>query len=101
TFTLYASGAADIVCPAGKEIELAVSGCTIKIPGQTGLKGITYTNKESHILGSANLTGIKYSHSGFVCGSGSSTTGTYTGESTVRGYEGSSTAGTPVKIWWE
>jgi hypothetical protein len=101
TFLLYASGTADIVCAAGKEIEMTGAGCTIKIPGQTGLKSVTYANKENHILGTANVTNLKYSHSGFTCGTGSATTGTYTGTSTVRGYEGSSTAGTPVKIWWE
>jgi hypothetical protein len=89
-YKIYASGTADIVCPAGKEIEVKGTGCTLKVGPQTGLKGLSYTNNGSHIDVNANLTGIKYSHSGFGCGTGSGTTATYKGEVTVEGREGGS-----------
>ena len=96
-YTLYASGTADIVCPkvneVQKEVEVTGAGCTVKVPGQTGLKSVSYTNNESHIDITPNLSGIKYSHSGFTCGTGSGTTGTYTGTTTAEGNKG--------KIWFE
>lgn len=87
-----------IQCPAGKEIELALTGgCTIKIPSQTSTSGgVTYTNLSSHSGGSAisittTMTGITYSAPGFACslgglpshGNGAS----LTGASTLTGYE--------------
>jgi hypothetical protein len=94
TYTLYASGAADLVCAAGKEVEVTAAECTVKVPGQTGLKTVNYSNKENkHVDLSLNLGGIKYSHSGFACGTGSGTTGTLTGGATAEGNKG--------KIWFE
>ncbi len=57
-------GAADIVCPAGKVVEITSFGCTVTIGSQNGLKKVTYTNvgtrSTREITIDLNLTGIKY-----------------------------------------
>jgi hypothetical protein len=93
TYTYYASGQADIVCPAGKKIVVTGAGCTVEIGAQTGKKSVSYTNNGTHIDISTNLSGISYNHSGFTCGTGSGTTGTFTGTTTLEGNKG--------KLWFE
>jgi hypothetical protein len=89
----YATGEVDIVCPSGKKIVATGAGCTIEVGSQTGLKTATYTNNGLHLDVTTNLSGIKYTHSGFTCGTGSGTTGTSTSGMTVAGNKG--------KIWFE
>lgn len=84
-FKLYSSGLFDIVCPAGKAITYSGAGCTITIGPQTGVKQISYTNNASDIAATFSLSGIKYSHAGFTCGTGSGTNGTYKGGITIVG----------------
>jgi hypothetical protein len=92
-YRLNASGTADIVCPVGKAITVSGAGCTITVGAQTGKKSVTYANKEAkHIDITTNLTGINYSHSGFTCGTGSGTNGTYTGTTTASGTDTSGKA---------
>ncbi|HEU5104273.1 MAG TPA: hypothetical protein VFU11_00375, partial [Solirubrobacterales bacterium] len=55
---------------------------------QTGLKSLSYVNNGSHVDASFNLGGIKYSHSGFLCGTGSGTNGTLKGEVTIEARDG-------------
>jgi len=93
-YTLYAAGTADITCPT-KEAEVVAAGCTIKVAGQTGLSSVSYSNIAKHIDINASLGGIKYSHSGFTCGTGSGTAGTYNGTTTAEGNGGA------AKIWFE
>lgn len=82
-------GTMDVVCPAGKAWEIAVSSggfsCTLSIPAQKGLEGVSYENTGSGsaraVTMSLNLTGVKYSQAGskFLCPTGEYTNGTYTG----------------------
>ncbi|MBA3866100.1 MAG: hypothetical protein H0X42_07115 [Solirubrobacterales bacterium] len=91
----------DIKCPAGKKITVTPTGlsCTITVGEQTGLKGITATNvgtEPTHIEANINITGangkIAYTKTGTECpeGPGSGTNGTYTGHSTITGFEDNS-----------
>lgn len=67
------------------------------IPAQT-IESLTYANNVNHIDLTWNLTGLSYSHSGFLCGTGSGTEGTYKGSSTAKG---KNSGGAEVKIWHE
>ena len=88
-YKLYAAETTDIVCPVGKEIEVTAAGCNIKIGAQTGLKTLGYENDGSHIDATLSLSGIKSTHSGFNCGTGSDSAGTLKGQITVEGRESS------------
>ncbi|HEU5104276.1 MAG TPA: hypothetical protein VFU11_00390 [Solirubrobacterales bacterium] len=94
-YRLNASGTADIVCPVGKAFTVTGAGCTLTVGAQTGLKAVTYTNSGSDIAINTNLSGIKYNHSGFTCGTGSGTNGTYKGTTTAAG---TNTSGVAVTI---
>ena len=83
-YVLYAANKADVVTAAG---------CTVEVGAQTGKTTVNYSNNGTHIDISPNLTGLVYNHSGFTCGTGSGTTGTYTGSTTAEGNKG--------KIWYE
>jgi hypothetical protein len=85
------TGTAHITCGvAGDSIVVNAPGCVIKIGAQTGLTSIHYqtvtVNGISHVTVTPNVTNIKYSHSGFLCGTGSGTTGTYSGPVTIKGF---------------
>jgi len=68
-------GSVDLVCQTGKEIEVEVEGieggCSIKIPGQTGLKTVEYVNEgagsSAKTKTNADVTGITWSATG-ACG---------------------------------
>jgi len=55
--------------------------CTVTVPLQTA-KSVTYTNNSGKIKITPNITGIKYTSSGGICGS-SGENGTYTGASEI------------------
>jgi hypothetical protein len=93
----FANGEGELVCPEGKNVVVTAAGCTITVPPQKN-KGGSFTNVENHVLAKGNASGIKYSHSGFTCGTGSGTNGTITGETTVKATD---TSGKAVKIWVE
>jgi hypothetical protein len=88
-------GSLDLVCPAGKSYELVMtsgaSTCTIAIPPQTGLKGVSLTNvgsgSERGVQVAFEVTGMSYSLVGpkLLCLAGSYTDGTYTGTMTLHG----------------
>jgi len=81
-----------------KAMEVVAAGCTIKInTGQT-IGGLTIANGAGDIVVTTNSTGIAYSHSGFTCGTGSGTTGTYKGETTLKG---SDTEGKQVTLSYD
>jgi hypothetical protein len=92
-YKLYSSGSADVLCPAGKKAIVTAAGCTVEVGAQTGKKTVKYANNGSHIDITAELTGLSYNHTGFTCGTGSGTNGTYTGTTTAAGNKG--------KIWYE
>ena len=88
-FVFYASGTADLVCPAGKDVTVDMGPCVAHIPGQAGLGTLTYTNNGGHVDIAFNLTKVKANHTdGFLCPFGSS------GESSGDVYETS--AGGPM-----
>jgi hypothetical protein len=96
-------GTVDIVCPKGVSIEVTapLGACTIKIAGQSNLSSVTYlattaaSPKDVDI--NPSVEKISYTHSGFGCGSGSGTDGTYTGSVTIKG-ENSSNVQTNVWV---
>lgn len=88
-------GTADVICPAGQEIEINAAGlCTVTVGPQNGLGEIAFTNGTDPKTGFEdvtiipNVTNIAYAWSGFLCGSGSNTNGTYTGAATVTSPQG-------------
>jgi hypothetical protein len=91
-------GLTDIVCPAGKAIEVHVYNttnesdagastlCTFDVPAQNNLPGITLTNESSggDIVADFKLESITVTKtSGFVCGS-EKQTAVYEGQATLR-----------------
>jgi hypothetical protein len=96
-YTFDATGLVHIECPAGKNVVVSGPGCTVTVPAQTVNK-VSYSNTgvagARDIDVNAEASKIKYSYTGFTCGSGSGTeNGTYTGLTTVQGSSGD--------IWWE
>jgi hypothetical protein len=96
TWRIQADGTEKIECPAGKAMEFSYSGCLWKVGAQT-LKTVSYANSGNRINLTWNLSGIAYTYSGFICGSGAATNGAYQGTSTA---VGKNTEGKEVKIWW-
>jgi len=95
------NGEGHSICPVGKSVTVSGPGCTITVPGGQTLLGGTFTNIGSgstrEIRGHGNVTGIKYSYSGFTCGSGSGTeNGTSTGTGVITA---TNTEGAHVGIW--
>jgi hypothetical protein len=72
---LTQEGSVDVVCQTGKEINVVVEGieggCSIKIPGQTGLKTIEYVNEGTGSTAktevNARVSGIAWTTTG-ACG---------------------------------
>jgi hypothetical protein len=100
-------GLLHIQCPAGKEIEFGVPGCTVKVPPQTPTGGgVTFHNigstdaNTTEVTVEANVTGIHFSSVGPFCiFVGSGTNGEYTtGNAIVTGEKDGTTTMTPV--WW-
>ena len=93
-YVFNASGHTEIKCnKAGGNVTVSGPGCTVTIPPQTLATGNTFsttgagTSRDIDVV--TNASGIKYSYSGFTCGSGTNTTnGTYTGNTTVQGPAG-------------
>ena len=87
-----------LICTFGEGPKITAAGCTIKVnEGQTWSGG-SAENVENHLKVILNINTIAYSHSGFTCGTGSGTTGTYKGETTVKG---SATNGSAVSISYD
>lgn len=96
----------DINCPAGKEIVVKTATCTMAIPPQSGRRASEYANLDSSPTGHseieitskvANLT-YTVTKDGFLCpfnGTGTRTTGTYTGKTLLQGQNGE---GRPMNI---
>ncbi len=87
------TGAADLVCPAGQELKLTLGLCTIDIPAQEELEGVTYTNKTEasphNVTVDLALTAVELKVTNvFLCPlSVSTTTGSYQSKILVKGYE--------------
>lgn len=82
------SAKVDIVCPAGKVIELNAGTCKVTIGSQGPLSSVALTNTGSDVLVKAAITGISYTvvQDGFGCtysGTGAKTGATYIQESQV------------------
>jgi hypothetical protein len=80
-FSLY-SITYDVVCPAGKEIEVHAytssahtsTVCTVKIPAQTGLTGGTVETSGSNLKFGGPVKGMKATKTGILCGGTAETT---------------------------
>jgi hypothetical protein len=116
-YTFHASGEVDIVNNPKAGVTCAASPitysasnfageCTIKIGPQTGLKSASYdgtTTANGDIAITPNITGIKGTAKGVLCGTeGEFATGAYTtGTTTLKGYTDVNGAeGEQVAIWW-
>ena len=82
------SAKADLVCPAGKQVEVHVylfsnhtfPVCTLDMAAQTGLEGVTLTNEGNHIRIEGKASKIKYevtNSAGGNCTNGSYTDGVF------------------------
>lgn len=88
-------GEVDILCPAGKSIEVTAPGCTVTVGAQNNLKKITYTNLGAgatrEVTVDVAATGIKYEeHNKGIFPTCAANTvpkanGTYTGAGLVTG----------------
>jgi hypothetical protein len=90
----------DVLCPAGSSIEVIHPNCTIKIPAQKVLTGVTYTRveevgKPDWVTLDSNPTFNTQFEGGICVFLGTSHTGTLKGSVTVKG---SNTAGEPVSV---
>jgi hypothetical protein len=79
------TGTADVVCPAGKSIDINAAGlCTVTVPAQTGLTHIIFHTVNpgggavSYVTATATVSNITYSGEGLLC-SGHFGNGTYSG----------------------
>jgi hypothetical protein len=87
-----ADNTVDLVCPAGKEIEVTHEGCTIKIPPKNNILGVAY---ETIITGGKHAITLKATASGFTTNFeagfcvllGTSHTSTLSGSAIVEGWE--------------
>jgi hypothetical protein len=86
-FKFTSGGAAHIICPAGKPIEITVPGCTYLIGAQTPGGSATYTTSGSapnrHIIEHWNFSGLSY----IECGT-ARTNGTWKGSTTTKASTG-------------
>jgi hypothetical protein len=73
------TGTADIICTSSSTITITVPGCTVTIHEQKGLSRIHYQNSGTGITVKPEVTNIKFTHAGFLCGTGTGTTGTFGG----------------------
>jgi hypothetical protein len=81
---LHASGTVDVL----NTITVTVSGCTVKIGSQSGLKSVSYEDQESgKLIEKESLSNISYTSSGGICGS-SGSTGSFSGNSELELNEG-------------
>jgi len=102
-------GTVDVVCPAGQSIDIQITGaeiCTVRVPAQTAVAGITYhnigTESERDVVTTTSISTLEYTQHGFLCpGNSFSSTktfknGKYIGTTTEIGKNG---AGNQVGIW--
>lgn len=87
-------GSADIVCPGPiKSITVTTFTCTVHIPAQNGLTGVTFTNKSaSTVTVDVDITNqIKYTETdGFLCpfeGNTEGSDGDFVSKVTVHGFK--------------
>ena len=95
----YTGAPFQIICPAGKEIEITpttfgVSACTQKIPEQTPTKGhVVYANNselgaQMDYSATPTVEAVHYTGTGGLCGkSETHSDATYSGQTTLKGYE--------------
>ena len=86
-------GSVHLVCANETEpITITAPGCTVTVKGPQTLSKVHYQTKTNATTGKTDVTvspevsNIAYSHTGFLCGTGSGTTGTYTGPATIEGF---------------
>jgi hypothetical protein len=87
---------ADLVCAAGKEIEIEAPFCKVTVPAQTGLKHIVFSNTGTKtgrdIDANVTIEGIKYTSQAGCSNAGTYTNGTLNGGATVKADRGNGTA---------
>jgi hypothetical protein len=92
--TQETDAATRIACPEGKAIESKGSGCTVKVPGNQTLHGVTYVNEGTgstqDIKINITVDSIEYTSAGFGCAfagiPAKGTDGTLTGTVTYKAY---------------
>jgi hypothetical protein len=101
----HANGELDIECKKPGGVTISGPGCSTTLLAQTGLKTPAYDNKEAGTKRDLTITmvvsGIRGTASGFLCSKeGEFTTGQYSGNITVRGFE-DKVGGAQIGIWAE
>jgi hypothetical protein len=103
-YVLHSNGETDIVCEAGKQIEIEAFGtCQVNVAAQSGLGSVSYSNVGSgsteEVLVGLNVGSIKANVTGstLVCGTNGERLSTYTGSVLTKGSSG----GSQVGIRWE
>jgi hypothetical protein len=103
-FHAAATNTVDIVCPAGKTIEVLAPNCTVTVGSQNGKTAVTFATEgkspKRDVKVNVNLAGLTYTQHPkgfFPCASGTFTNGTYKGEATVIGTD---TNGNQVDAWY-
>jgi hypothetical protein len=104
-FVFHANGDLDIECKKPGGITVAGPGCSTVYPTQTGLQSVIYDNKGTGTTRDLTLTmiikGIRGVATGSFCSKqGEFTTGEYSGNITLQGFEDNA-IGAQVGIWWE
>lgn len=88
-YILHISGVVDIECETGKKIEIVASTCTVKVPAQTGLKEVGYSNiagPPMEVNVEDKVTKIAYeSNKGFGCPPNNTEEATYKGSENTEG----------------
>jgi hypothetical protein len=94
-FVLHSNGESDLICPEGKSVTVTAGTCVTHIPGQTGLKKITYDTVEGspkHLTLTLDIKEIHETHTdGFLCpfeSGGTTETAELEGTVTAKAYVG-------------
>lgn len=100
-YHFYAERTFEIKCPAGNEVEIRTSGCTIRIPAQVIANGLEYGNNipKSEINITLGAEKVKYHQEGKACVTKTGGDATYSGTSLASGKDTETKKAT--SIWWE
>ena len=86
-YDLHANGTVDVL----NTITISITGCTVKVGPQSGLKSVSYENS-TKLIEKGSVSSIVYTSSGGACGS-SGSSGTFSGNSELELNEGAGFVG--------
>lgn len=103
-YVFHADGSVDVAGTNCAGITFEGAGCKVTVTAQSGLKGVTYTNKGTgttrEVTVDPSVTGITYHAEGLCPKTGTYSDGNYTsGPATITGEETGTS--THKGVWWE